>query len=101
MMGGTIGGFGTGIGGTMGSLGLFGGLVNLILTIVFLGGLVLLGVWLWRRFGALAVAPARAMQQGSAGDILRVRYARGELSRAEFQRMLSDLDGGANRSVER
>ena len=101
MMGGTIGGFGTGTGGAMGSLGLFGGLVNLILTIGFLAGLVLLGVWLWRRFGALAVAPARALQQGSAGDILRVRYARGEVSRAEFQKMLHDLNSGANRSVGR
>jgi uncharacterized membrane protein len=90
-----MGGFESGIGGTM------GGLANLILTLGFLAGMVLLGVWLWRRFGALAVAPARVIQQESAGDILRVRYARGELSRAEFQRMLYDLDGGANSGGER
>ena len=101
MMGGTIGGFGTGIGGAMGSLGVFGGLVNLILTIGFLAGLVLLGVWLWRRLGVPAVAPVRETQQGSVRDILRVRYARGELSQEEFQRMLHDLNGGAKRSVER
>ena len=95
MIGGMMGGFGSGIGGTM------GGLANLILTVGFLAGLVLLGVWLWRRSGALAVAPARVIQQESAGDILRVRYARGELSRAEFQRMLYDLDGGANRGGKR
>jgi uncharacterized membrane protein len=95
MIGGMMGGFGSGIGGTM------GGLANLILTLGFLAGMVLLGVWLWRRFGALAVAPARVIQQESAGDILRVRYARGELSRAEFQRMLYDLDGGANSGGER
>ena len=42
-----MGGFGSGMGG----LGLFSGLISLVLTIGLLGGLVFLGVWLWRRFG--------------------------------------------------
>ncbi len=41
-----------GFGGGMGGLGLFGGLLSTLLTIGLLVGLVFLGIWLWRRFGA-------------------------------------------------
>ena len=89
-----MGGFGSGMGG----LGLFGGLISLVLTIGLLGGLVFLGVWLWRRFGDTAGASFRAQspltQQPSAREILQSRYARGELTREEYQTMLQDLGWG-------
>ena len=71
--------------------GWFGGLWGLFgvgLVIVFLG---VAGIVLWR-----ALSPrGRAAVGAGAGDalgILRARYARGELSREEFERMRKDLD---------
>ena len=81
--------------GGMGGLGLFGGLFSLVVTIGLLVGLVFLGIWLWRRLspaeGTGAWAQPPATRQPSALDVLRTRYARGELTREEFQLMLQDL----------
>lgn len=81
--------------GGMGGLGLFGGLFSLVLTIGLLVGLVFLGIWLWRRFGSAEGTgnwtQPLATRQPSALDVLRARYARGELTREEFQLMLQDL----------
>ena len=89
-----MGGFGSGMGG----LGLFGGLISLVLMIGLLGGLVFLGVWLWRRFGdttgASFGAQSQRTQPPSAREILQSRYARGELTREEYQTMLQDLGWG-------
>jgi putative membrane protein len=91
MGGGMMGSFG----GAMGGLGLFGGLFSLLLTIGVLVGLVFLGIWLWHRLGTSGEASAwiqpPAAGQTSALDILRTRYARGELTRKEYQGMLQDL----------
>lgn len=90
MGGGMMGGF-----GGMGGWGLFGGLFSLVLTIGLLVGLVLLGIWLWRRFspaeGPGAWAQRPATRQPPALDVLQARYARGELTREEFQSMQQDL----------
>ncbi len=82
--------------GGMGSWGLFGGLFGWVLTVGLLVGLVFLGAWLWRRFGTAAEgnglwAHPPATRPPSALDILQARYARGELTREEFQMMLQDL----------
>lgn len=88
MGGGMMGGFG-------GGLGLFGGLLGSLLIIGLLVGLVFLGIWLWRRFGASeGIGPwtqPQGSQQLSARDILQTRYARGEVTREEYQVMLQDL----------
>ena len=90
MGGGMMGGF-----GTMGSWGLFGGLFSLILTVGLLVGLVFLGIWFWRRLsppqGSGTWAQPSATRQPSALDVLQARYARGELTREEYQGMLQDL----------
>ena len=83
------------MGGFGGGMGLFGGLLGTLLIIGLLVGLVFLGIWLWRRFGASEgggswTQPQRP-QQLSARDILQTRYARGELTREEYQIMLQDL----------
>ncbi len=84
-----------GFGGGMGGLGLFGGLLSILLTIGVLVGLVFLGIWLWRRFsvsgGASSWTQPPGAGQRSAFDILQTRYARGELTREEYQGMLQDL----------
>ena len=86
-----MGGFGAGMGG----LGLFGGLLSTFLILGLLVGLVFLGIWLWRRFGASQGAGswtlAQDARQTPAREILQTRYARGELTREEYQRMLQDL----------
>ena len=91
MGGGMMGGFGGGMGG----LGLFGGLLSALLTIGLLVGLVFLGIWLWRRFGTAeggsSWAQSQGMRQPTAREILQTRYARGELTREEYQSMLQDL----------
>lgn len=91
MGGGMMGGYGGGMGG----LGLFGGLLGTLLTIGVLVGLVFLGIWLWRRLsasgGASSWTQPSVAGQTSALDILQARYARGELTREEYQGMWQDL----------
>ncbi len=84
-----------GFGGGMGGLGLFGGLLSTLLMLGLLVGLVFLGLWLWRRFrdseGVGSWTQPHGGLQTSAREILQVRYARGELTREEYQNMLQDL----------
>jgi putative membrane protein len=84
-----------GFGGGMGGLGLVGGLLSTLLTIGLLVGLVFLGIWLWRRFGTSQGAGtwtlAQETRQTPVREILQTRYARGELTREEYLRMLQDL----------
>jgi putative membrane protein len=99
MGGGMMGVFGGGVGG----LGLVGGLLSALLTIGVLVGLVFLGIWLWRpglsarkgKYGASEGAGLWTQPQdtgkASPREILQTRYARGELSREEYQGMLQDL----------
>jgi len=91
MGGGMMGSFGGGVGG----LGLFGGLLSTLLFLGLLVVLVFLGIWLWRRFGAWEGVGSWIQPQGTrqptAREILQTRYARGELTREEYLRMLQDL----------
>jgi putative membrane protein len=81
-------GFGHGMVG-LGGWGLLGGIFLLVLLFVVLVAVALLIIWAWRR----STSPAsRAMGASpSAREILEMRYARGELTRDEFQRMLQDI----------
>lgn len=76
--------------GGMGGWGLLGGLFGLFPAIVLLAVLVGLATWLWRRSDSkLVKAP---MSQQSPQEILKLRYARGELTREEFQSATQDLN---------
>lgn len=90
-MGGMMGGFGTGLGG----YGLIGLILNLAMTVGLIVGLVLLIAWLWRRVnasgGAMAEYAQPTAKENSPREILRVRYARGEITREQFQETLADL----------
>ena len=68
------------------------GLIGLILTITIIVGFVMFVTWSFRR-----LTYGTANWQQSSGDqspreILQARYARGEITRDQYQQMLQDLD---------
>ena len=74
-----------------GGMGLLGGLIGLIVSIAVLVGIVLLIVWAVR---SLTGGPSQWKQSSgsqSPADILKVRYARGEITREQYQQMMKDL----------
>ncbi|OGO06270.1 MAG: hypothetical protein A2Y73_02975 [Chloroflexi bacterium RBG_13_56_8] len=75
--------------GGMGGWGMLGGLVGLFFLFLVLAAFVVLIVWLWRR--SEAGVPRMRAGEGSALEILERRYARGELTREEFEQMREDL----------
>lgn len=89
MIGGMMNGFG------FGGFGLLGMILNLVVTIGLVVGIVVLVVWLVRRFAPsqqeTAISQYRPETQPTPQDILQIRYVRGEISRDEYQQMLSDL----------
>ncbi len=97
MMG--FGGFG--MGGMMGGYGgyrMMGGYgwnpLGVILSLIFwaliVGGIVLLVVWLLRNPGRVSLGASSGVDT-SPLDILKVRYAKGEITREQFEGMRHDL----------
>ncbi|NIL99090.1 MAG: SHOCT domain-containing protein [Planctomycetales bacterium] len=90
MGGGMMNGF-----GGFGSFGLIGGILNLVITIGLIVGVVLLIVWLVRRVGPSSGQTSWPLQQtgspASPREILQTRFARGEITREQYQQMLTDL----------
>jgi putative membrane protein len=67
-----------------------------LMMIVFWGGLIALGAWLFR--GYLSPTARRSSDSEDNGrplhtalDILKERYARGEISKDEFEQIRDDL----------
>lgn len=79
----------------LGSYGWIGWIVNIALTAVILIGLVLLVIWAVRRITNSQKGSMYVTDQGdglnTAQEILQARYARGEITREEYQRMLKDI----------
>ena len=81
-----------------GGLGGFGsfGWIGLIFNLVIIVGVILLIVWVVRRFTAGESAFTSRQTSGDAQisprEILDIRYARGEIDRDLYQQMLSDLN---------
>ncbi len=72
----------------------FGG-IGLIVMLLFWGALILGGVWLVKALfnaGQGVQGGQVAPQQSSAREILSQRYARGEISREEYEQIKADLD---------
>lgn len=86
MMG--FGGFGMMGPGMMGGYGLnpFGAILSLAIWAVIIGGVVLLVIWLVRNVN---VAPRASSE--SPLDILKARYAKGEITKEQFDQMRRDL----------
>jgi putative membrane protein len=68
-----------------GTLAWWGWLVGLLWMLVFWGGLVLLIVWVVKQ---LSRGPERP---GTPLDIAKERYARGEISREQYEQLKADL----------
>lgn len=73
-----------------------GTIFMLITMIVFWGGLIALGIWLFRSYvgpTARGRPDTEDYDRPSSNvlDILKERYARGEISKAEFEQMRDDL----------
>lgn len=76
-------------GGGLGGFGLLGGLIGLIFNLAIIIGIVILIVWAVKRFSGGTAN--RAFGGQSAREILQARYARGEITREQYQQMLQDL----------
>lgn len=75
-----------------GGFGLIEMILSLVITIGVTVGLVLLVVWAVRRMSGNSAQPGSLnLTSQSARDIAQVRYAKGEISREEYQQILSDL----------
>ncbi len=74
--------------GMMGNWGMgwFGGIFMMIFWILIMVGLVFLIKWLIQ-----STSGAKSEAGGKALDILKERYARGEIDRTEFEAMKKDL----------
>ena len=89
-------GFGWGGCCGFGSFGWIGWIINIVLTVGILIGLVLLVIWAVRRFtnsqsGSYLSSGRSDSGMATAREILQTRYARGEISREEYQQMLEDI----------
>ncbi|MEK8089126.1 SHOCT domain-containing protein [Thermithiobacillus plumbiphilus] len=70
--------------GGMGGMGAMGGLIMLLFWVLIIGGIVWLIVALTRNRGG-------GQNISSALDVLKERYARGEINREEFEQKKRDL----------
>jgi len=67
--------------------GYWGMIIGAVIMIVVLLGLVLLVVWAVRRTGNASGKPQ------TAREVLDLRYARGEITREQYEQMKHDLPG--------
>ncbi|MHB1415109.1 MAG: SHOCT domain-containing protein [Chloroflexota bacterium] len=67
------------------------GVLMLVFWGLLIGGAVFLVVWLLRRGSPAAAGPPPGERRDL--EILRERYARGEISRDEYEEMRRDLEG--------
>ncbi len=75
-----------------GAFGWIGLILQLVITVAVIVGIVLLVVWAVRSIGRMnAPSGFQNVQGQSARDIAQARYAKGEISREEYQQILSDL----------
>ncbi len=67
------------------------GLVGLVINVAIIIGIVVLVVWAVRRFNTSGSNWNQSVASQSPREILQARYARGEITREQYQQMLSDL----------
>lgn len=76
-------------GGMMGFGGF--GLIGLLFNLAIIDGVVVLIVWAVKRFSSGTTSWDRSAANQSPREILQARYARGGITREQYQQMLSDL----------
>lgn len=74
-----------------GGFGLLGGLLGLIINIGVIVGIIFLVIWAVRKFSSNGLSLNQGASTQSPREILQARYARGEITREQFQQMLGDL----------
>jgi len=74
--------------GIFGGWGIIGMIFMFIFWALLITGIILLIVWIIRR---VSYAGKDLSRKGKAIDILEERYARGEISKEEFERMKRDI----------
>jgi putative membrane protein len=75
-----------------GGMGWIAMILGLVIAIAVLIGLVLLIVWAVRRIGGNStVSGTQIVGSQSAKDIAQARYAKGEITRDEYQQIMTDL----------
>ena len=74
-----------------GGMSWIGMILGLIITIAVIVGLVFLIVWAVRRANSNPQPVSQVGSSQSAKDIAQARYAKGEITRDEYQQILSDL----------
>ncbi len=76
-----------------GTFGWIGMIIGLVLTVAVIVGIVILVVWAVRRMSSSSsTGTAQHMNAPTAKEIAQARYARGEINRDEYQRILSDIE---------
>ena len=79
--------------GFLGAYGWIGLVINAVITIALIVALIVLIVWAIRgiRRGSMS-AGGQNPPTASARDIAQMRYARGEITREQYQQILTDLE---------
>jgi putative membrane protein len=67
------------------------GLIGLLFNVAIIVGIVWLVIWAVRRVTGNGSASYQAGGAQSPREILQVRYARGEITRQQYQQMLKDV----------
>jgi len=67
-----------------------GWIVMVVFSVLVIAGVALLAIRVFRQAGPLALSTGGT---ASALDIVRERYARGEITREQFDQMRHDLEG--------
>ncbi len=78
--------------GSFGTMGWIGMIIGLVIMVAVIIGVILLVVWAVRRVnGNPNNSGIQAPASITAREIAQARYAKGEINRDEYQRILSDL----------
>ena len=78
------------MGGSMLWMHGWGGLLSLVVYLAIVSGFVLLVVWAIKRIADSSNTTLSGAQ--SPREIVQLRYARGEVTREQYQQILNDLD---------
>ncbi len=85
---------GHGMWGGYGGMGLVGPILSLVISVAVIIGIVWLVIWIVRRLSSdqiTTMGQSGPENNTSPLDIIKVRYARGEITRDDYQAMMKEL----------